>query len=409
MKMKILYLCHNFATFILNEIIQIKKQGHDVLIMGENTSRIYEIINKPILVNHGLIEQYYGFFSGSSRQQKYPAFLKGLLYDFLMHPICATKVCFYLMTKYPHPKYGIVDYLDVRNFFGSGITLIHAPFSVPSILAKVSLLSKILNVPYTLSFKAHDIWQGNNLAEAKKKVETIEQAAQIFTIAMFNRMYLENQFDTNKGIEVIHDAIDVDFFKPNSMERKPNAIVSVSRLHPEKGLINLVRACHILNQRQIDYHCTLIGDGPEKQKYERLIDEFHIPNIFFAGFLPQDQVRDLLQTSAVFVLPSVIDSDGLGDILPNGVKEAMSMQVPVITSNIRGIDELVVDGVHGILVPPGNPQAIADAIEQIISRPILARKLGEEGRRKIEKEFNLPTEVGKIEKIFTNAITQASK
>lgn len=404
--MRILYICHNLATFILNEILQIKKQGHDVFIMGENTSRIYEIINKPILVKHGLDKQFYGFSTASLRQEKYKAFFKNLLYDFLVHPICASKACYYLITSYPHPKYGIVDYLDIRNFFGAGITLIHSPFSVPAIIDKVYLISKILNVPYTLSFKAHDIWQGNYLAESKKKGKKIREAAQIFTIAIFNRTYLKSQIDTDKDIQVIHDAIDIEFFSPTNEEPLPNSIVAVSRLHPEKGLIFLIRACHILNQHQIDYHCTIIGDGPEKPKYEKLIEELQIPNIHFAGFLSYDQVKERLKTSAVFVLPSIVDSDGLGDVLPNGVKEAMAMQVPVITSNIRGIEELVSDGVNGILVPPGNSQAIADAIEQIIKQPNLGRKMGKEGRKKIEQDFNVKIEVGKIEKLFIEAMNQ---
>ena len=204
---------------------------------------------------------------------------------------------------------------------------------------------------------------------------------------------------------MIHDAIDVEFFRPTNVARSPNSIVTVSRLSPEKGLIDLIRACHILNQRQREYHCTIIGDGPEKHKYECLIEELHIPNIHFAGFLPQDQVRELLQAAAVFVLPSVIDSDGLGDILPNGVKEAMAMQVPVITSNMRGIEELVVDGLSGILVSPGDPPAIADAIERIFNQPDLRRRMGEEGRRTIEQDFNIKTEVGKIEKVFIEAIS----
>ncbi len=406
--MKIGYLCHNFATFILNEIIQIKKKGHDVFILGEETSRIYEIINKPILKAHGLDKQYYGFSCVGSRQQKYVTFLKSLLSDLFAHPVCAVKGCFFLMTTYQHPKLGIIDYLDIRNFFGSGITLIHSPFSVPSIIDKVYLLSKILNVPYTLSFKAHDIWQANNLTESKKKEKKINEASQIFTIAQFNKTYLQGELDTDKDIQVIHDAIDIEFFRPTNKERTRNSIVAVSRLSPEKGLIYLIRACHILSQRQINYHCTIIGDGPEKHLYEKLIDELKIPNIHFAGFLPQDQVKEQLQASGVFVLPSIVDSDGLGDVLPNGVKEAMAMEIPVITSDIRGIDELVVDRVNGILTLPGNHEALADAIQEIISQPDIARTMGEAGRKKIETDYNLITEVGKIEKVFEKASMRVS-
>lgn len=404
--MKIVYICHNLATFILNEIIELKERGHDILILAEGTSRIHQAINEPILIKYGLDKSFFEFSRVKTRRQKYGLFVSKLLYDFFTHPIYVVKACLYIFKNYPSFKYGIVDYLDVQQFFHEEIQLIHSPFSIPSIIDKVSLLSHILNIPYTLSFKAHDIWQGNNLAESMKKTKKITGASKIFTIANFNKKYLEEQLDLNGKLDVIHDALDIEFLKPSKSQREQNSIIAVSRLHPEKGLIYLIRACHILYQRKVDYTCTIIGEGPEKIAYEKLIDELKVPNIRFTGYLSYDQVKQKLQVPAVFVLPSIIDSDGLGDILPNGVKEAMAMQVPVVTTNMRGIGELVVDGVSGILVPPGNPQAIADAIERIISQPDLGRKMGEAGRKKIQRDFNIKTEVGKIEQIFIDAISQ---
>ncbi len=404
--MKILYICHNLATFILNEIIELKERGHDIFILAEGTSRIHQAINAPMLMEHGLDKRFYGFSKVSTRREKYRIFFSKLFYDVLTHPIYVVKACLYIQKNYPSFKYGIIDYLDVRQFFSAGIQSIHSPFSIPSIIDKVSLLAHISNTPYTLSFKAHDIWQGNNLSESKKKTKQIKGASRIFTIAKFNKTYLEPQLGLNEDIDVIHDALDVEFLKPTNSKRVQNSIIAVSRLHPEKGLNYLIRACHLLCQRKVNYTCTIIGEGPEKKSYEKLIDELNVPNILFAGYLSYDQVRQQLQYPSVFVLPSIIDSDGLGDILPNGVKEAMAMEVPVVTSDMRGIGELVVDGVSGILVPPGNSQAIADAIERIFNQPDLGKKMGEEGRKKIQRDFNIKTEVGKIEKIFLEAISQ---
>lgn len=404
--MRLLYICDNLATFILNEIVELKTRGHDILILAEGASRIHQAINEPILVQHGLDKSFYTFSIVTTRSQKYRIFFRKIVCDFFAHPVYVTKACLRLLKDYSSPKYGIIDYLDVRNFFDANIHVIHAPFSIPSIIDKVSLLSHILNIPYTLSFKAHDIWQGNHLAESKKKIQKIKEASRIFTIADFNKTYLKTQLDLKEEIDVIHDALDVEFLKPTNVERSQNSIIAVSRLHPEKGLIFLLRACHLLHQRKIDYTCTIIGEGPEKHTYEKLIDELDIPNILFTGYLSYDQVKQQLQFPTVFVLPSIIDSDGLGDVLPNGVKEAMAMQVPVITSNMRGIEELVVDRICGMLVPPGDPPAIADAIEQIFNQPALGRKMGEEGRKKIEQDFNIKTEVGKIEKIFIEAMSQ---
>ena len=129
----------------------------------------------------------------------------------------------------------------------------------------------------------------------------------------------------------------------------------------EKGINYLLEACHILNKRKIDYECTIIGEGPEKKNYEKLIDELKIPGINFIDYLPYNKINEHLNRSTVFVLPCVIAPDGKRDILANALKEAMAMQVPVITSKICGIEELVDDGINGILVPPQDPEAIADA------------------------------------------------
>ncbi|WP_454065142.1 glycosyltransferase [Candidatus Nitrospira salsa] len=401
--MRILYICDNLATFIFNEIIELKQRGHEIRILAEGTSRIHKVINEPILLQHGLDKGFYRFSKLSARWEKYRAFIPLLLFDFVVHPRLTVKALRYLLTEYPHPKYGIVDYLDIRQFFNMRIDLIHSPFSIPSIIDKVTFLSNILGIPYTLSFKAHDIWQGNHLCLSKSKTKRIKGASRIFTIAEHNRSYLQSELNVERAIEIIHDAINVDFFQSVNPEQSRNSIITVSRLHPEKGLVHLIEACHILHQRKVDYICTIIGEGPEKAHYEKLIDEWQVPNIYFPGYLTYAQVKEELQSQAVFVLPSIIDSDGLGDVLPNGLKEAMAMQVPVITSNIRGVEELVVDEVSGILVPPGDAQAIAIAIERIFNRPDLGRKMGKEGRKKIEKDFNVKTEVGKIEKIFIEA------
>ena len=105
-------------------------------------------------------------------------------------------------------------------------------------------------------------------------------------------------------------------------------------------------------------------------------------------------------------LPSLLFAQDAKDIVTAHVVaqaaayEAMAMEIPVITSNICGIEELVDDGVNGILVPPKNPEAIADAIERILINPDLGRKMGEEGREKIGKDFNIKKEVNKLEMIF---------
>jgi glycosyltransferase involved in cell wall biosynthesis len=401
--MRILYICGVLPTFILNEIIELKKQGHKMFILSEASGRLHKAVIEPIIIKNGLNRQLHRFSIHNNRKQKYIDFLKGLIHDLFVHPICATKACFYLLKNYPNLKYGVTDYLDVRNFIDSGIDIIHSPFSTPGIIDKVYLLSKILNLPFTLCFRAHDIYQGNNFHEATKRIAVIKEAAQIMTIAVYNRDNIKNNLDIDKDIEIIHSAIDPEFFKAKDLSRSPKSIIAISRLSDEKGIIYLIEACHILHTRGIDYECTIIGEGREKKACQKIIVERHLFNIHLIDYLPNDAIKEHLDHATVFVLPCEIGSDGRRDILANALKEAMAMQVPVITSNVCGIEELVDDGINGILVPPKSPEAIADAIEKIMNRPDHGRKMGEEGRKKIEQEFNIKTEVGKLEIILKKA------
>ena len=399
--MRILYICDKLITFILNEIIELKK-NNDIFILSEHNELFFNVINRPILIENGLEKNYYRFcsYKNKNRRQRYLYFANKLIYDLFVHPRYTIKCIIHILKNYSNPKYGFLDYLDIRNFFALDIDIIHSPFSTPRVIDKVYLLSTILDLPFTLCFRAHDIYEGNNFSEAQKRIDAISAASQIITIANYNKKHIKNTIDIDKGVEVIHSAINLDLFRPYDTKKSSKSIIAVSRLHEQKGLVHLINACHILNNRKIDFECTIIGEGPEKKVYDKLIEELQIPNIRFIDYMSYDEIRNHLGHSTVFVLPCVIASDGKRDILANALKEAMAMQVPVITSKINGIEELVDDGVNGILVSPGDPELIADAIENIFNNPVLGNYMGQEGRKKVEKEFNIKIEIRKLENVF---------
>jgi len=406
--MRILYICHRLPTFILNEIIELKERGHSILILAADSSRLYKAVHEPIVKKNGLDKQFHKFFIVKSRKQKFFSVLKSLLHDLLVYPKSTIKACFYLIQNYPNIKCGVEDYLDIRNFFDSGIDIIHSPFSAPRMVDKVYLLSKILNVPFTLCFRAHDIYQHDNILEAIKRMRVINEAAQIMTIAIYNRDNLKINLDIDKDIEIIHSAIDPSVFNTKDVSKSHKSIIAVSRLDEQKGIIYLIQACHILHTRGIEYECTIIGEGAEKAFCEKIIAERHIPNVRLIDYLPHEVIKEHLDHATVFVLPCEIAADGTRDILANALKEAMAMQVPVVTSNICGVEELVDDGINGMLVPPQNPEAIADAIEKIMNNPEQRRTMGEEARKKIMKHFNIKIEAQKLDEIFTKAVKHTS-
>lgn len=396
--MKILYVCEWFITFIINEIVELQRRGNDVYVLVDPMDGwVNSPVTKGMQVRNGLVDKIY-------RQQRFKNkfhFLILLLSDFLVRPIVTARAFYFLFKLYKKPKAAMIEYLNIRQALRLDIGIIHAPFSAPKIIDRVYLLSKTLKVPFTLAFRAHDIYQNGMEEEIRKRINIINEASQIITISQYNKHYLRNHLGINgKEIKIVHSTIDVDFYKPEPGQKQPGSIISVCRFDEQKGLVYLIKACHILNQKGVDFRCTIIGDGPEKGRCESLIDELQIPNIDLISFLPPDEVRRYLNRSEVFVLPCVISSRGTRDILPNVLKEAMAAEVPVITTNICGIEELVEDGTNGLLVPPEDPEAIAEAIIKLFNNQELRRKLSKAGREKIERDFNTKKEVSRLIEAF---------
>lgn len=400
--MRILYVCDRLITFILNEIIELKKMGHDIYILpNRHDAWVDSHVIQPILSENGLLDKIFLRRSAyNNKKQKLIHLISTIKRDFFQHPLLTMRWLYNMFKIYSEMGYGTECYLDTRQFFTTTFDVIHSPFSTPIILDKVYCMSKSMKIPYTLSFRAHDIYLDNAQREVQKKLHIIKEASHIITISSYNRHFLKEKLNINKNIDIIHGSISNEFFTPAEKPKPPCSIIAICRLDEQKGLIYLLEACHILHQRNIEYKCTIIGEGPEKAKCQRIIDQLKIPNIDLIGFITQDEVKGYLNRSTVSVLPCVTGSDGRRDILPNSLKEAMSMEIPVITSKINGIEELVDDGINGILVPPKNPEAIADAITMIFSNPDFRNKMGKEARKKIQKNFDVKVEAKKLEAIF---------
>ena len=154
---------------------------------------------------------------------------------------------------------------------------------------------------------------------------------------------------------------------------------------------------------------TVVGRGALLSELQGVRQKLKIDDLVtFEDFVTQKGIIDLLSRSTIFALPCVVAQNGDRDILPNVLKEAMAMELPVITSNISGIEELITDGENGILVPERDIDALAEAIQRLLRDASLRAKLGNAARQTVIKDFNLSVEVGKKIKIFTQ-IARASR
>ena len=170
--------------------------------------------------------------------------------------------------------------------------------------------------------------------------------------------------------------------------------LAVGRMVAKKGFEHLLTACSLLrNRTSTPFLCRMIGDGELLEPYRaRVRDEGLNDIVELPGRSQVTGMADHYSSASAMVVPSIVTADGDRDGIPNVCLEAMSHGLPIIASDISGLPEVVIDGRNGFLVPPGDPEALADAMLKVIEHDDLAR-LGAESRRIVAESFNVERNV----------------
>jgi glycosyltransferase involved in cell wall biosynthesis len=249
------------------------------------------------------------------------------------------------------------------------------------------LTARLLDLEYGVTTHAYDIFTPQyNFAEK------LANARFVLTCTNYNnRALLEQQSElSEEKVNVFYHGIDTGKFERSAPAKDDIVeIIAVGRLVRKKGFNILLRACATLRDRGFRFKCRIIGDGPLSAELSQLIDELRLHDeVDLVGALPGMAIRDYYERAHIFALPCVIEKDGNRDGIPNVIAEAMAMHLPVVSSRISGIPELVKDGVTGFLAEQRDTQAIADALEQLIRNPSLRQQMGESGRERVKKIFD---------------------
>src|SRR5437660_7793580 len=189
----------------------------------------------------------------------------------------------------------------------------------------------------------------------------------------------------------VYNGIDLSRF-PGGAEACPSKIrfLSVGRLVAFKVFDILFNACAELQKQGINCDCEIIGDGALREELEERARRQSLrERIHFAGEQSQNYVRAALRDCDVFVLASAPDERGASDIFPTVIAEAMATGKPVVSTTVAGIPELVANGENGLLVPPGDARALANAMEQFAGNENLRGDFGRAGRLRIEQKFTI--------------------
>jgi glycosyltransferase involved in cell wall biosynthesis len=274
-----------------------------------------------------------------------------------------------------------------RQMRADGVEHVHCHFANHPALAGF-LIQRLTGIPY--SFTAH----GSDLHVDRTMLPTkVREAAFVVTISEDNRRVIEDSCGSaaDGRVAVIHCGVDPAAFHPRHDVRDgPLRIVAVGTLHEVKGQAHLIDACRRLVERDVEFTCRIVGSGPDRDKLAARIDTLGLgERVTLAGQMTSDAVADELAAADVLVAPSVPTRGGKREGIPVVLMEAMATGLPVVASRLSGIPELVTDGVDGLLVPPGDAEAIADALERLASEPGLRRTLGAAGRETILRAFDI--------------------
>ncbi|MBD2459700.1 glycosyltransferase [Oscillatoria sp. FACHB-1407] len=167
-------------------------------------------------------------------------------------------------------------------------------------------------------------------------------------------------------------------------------IATIGRLVEKKGTEYSIRAVARLAASHPKIEFYIIGDGPLKEDFEKLIQELDVSHIVkLLGGKPQQELIAILDKCHIFVAPSVTASDGNQDAPVNTLKEAMAMGLPVISTLHGGIPELVEDGVSGFLVPERNVDALVEKLSYLIKNPQIWKDMGLAGRARVEEKYDM--------------------
>ncbi|MEQ9000880.1 MAG: glycosyltransferase family 4 protein [Coleofasciculus sp. B1-GNL1-01] len=205
--------------------------------------------------------------------------------------------------------------------------------------------------------------------------------------------------DTWNRLHIVHCGVDPALFNLVSHNQPGKQLLYVGRLAAAKGLPVLLESLAMLKSSHPEIILTVVGDGEDRAELEQMTARLELNNnVKFVGYKSQAEVREYMQETDVFVLPSFAEG------VPVSLMEAMAAGVPVVTTQIAGVSELVENGVSGYIVPAGDSTTLADRIKTLLTEPQLRSQFGTAGREKIEKEFNLNHEVARFYRVMAAAL-----
>jgi glycosyltransferase involved in cell wall biosynthesis len=256
---------------------------------------------------------------------------------------------------------------------------LHTPASVTRYAAMLR------GITWSVSAHAKDIWTSPEW----EKREKLEDCSWAVTCTRTNAAHL-GVLAPEGRVACVYHGLDLSRFPPQAPtveRRNVPVIISVGRAVEKKGYDDLLKAISLL---QKPFRFVHIGGGKLTDDLMAQADALGISDrIEWRGAQPQEAVLEAYRNADIFALASKITDDGDRDGLPNVIVEAQSQSLPVVATEVSAIPELIRDGQNGLLVPPGDPAALAHALDKLLADPKAAQRMGEHGEAIVRRDLDL--------------------
>lgn len=245
--------------------------------------------------------------------------------------------------------------------------------------------ARMAGVPYALSAHAKDIW----LTPPDELAAKVQGARVVLTCTEAGQGQLERHSGGATPVRLAYHGTDVDVETARRALPGPPRVLSVGRLVEKKGYDVLIRAAAVLRDRGVAFTVRIAGDGVEWPRLQRLVHELDVGEyVTFLGPLSPREVQTEYESATAFALACRQLANGDRDGLPNVVLEAMARGLPVVSTTHGGVREAVDDGHTGLLAPAEDPEALARALERLLTEPDFAGGLGRAAAVSIRERFD---------------------
>jgi colanic acid/amylovoran biosynthesis glycosyltransferase len=280
---------------------------------------------------------------------------------------------------------------------GLQLDFIHAQFAADQAYV-ASKIAGALKLPHSITAHARDVYSAKYRDKSRRQ---LLKADAVVTISNYNAEYIRGLNVSPEKVHIVRTGVNTKKFsqRPKNSIRQ-HTLLSIGRLVEKKGHIFSLKAVKNLQEKYPKLMYTIVGSGPLE---ETLKDFARGLNVHFFKGISSDEVIQLLNKCAVFVLPCVIAQDGDRDGIPVALIEAMACEVPVVSTHISGIPELIESGKDGMLVGQRNVCELERAVEFIFQNPNAA-DIGVKARKKVERCYNIDKNIPKLIEVFESLV-----